>query len=99
MSSNIYVRLSINTAILVPFVFVVANPESASYWLAIPIFGWGFFALRQVLLLAPGGAMHIPVGPIQYLAVVVFGSMLCGAFGIIVLPVLIVVDIVRLVRK
>ena len=89
-------RIVLNAALLVPYFVVLSSGESASPVWGIPMLAWGFFAFRQLSKHLTFGFMHVPVSAIAYISVVLIGSVVCAPFGILVIPVWIIKDLVQL---
>ena len=96
---GILIKLIINVLLLIPYIAVMAfnDPRDPMIWPIFPMIIWGFFGFRALM----NGFLRI-TGLVVFDSLqgwgikYIIGSVLTGMFGIFVLPVLIVIQLVQL---
>jgi len=92
--------LAMNVLFMVPYVWIAVAGSSghqAPDWLGLPILIWGFLGFRWIARNLLGGTfMHVPVGVGQFFLVYGVGSILCAAFGLLIIPLLILYQVAQL---
>lgn len=95
--------LGMNVLFIVPYVWIIvagSAGQEAPDWLALPVLVWGFLGFRWIARNLLGGTfMHVPVGFGRFFLVYGIGSVLCAAFGILIIPVLMIYQVAQLLRR
>ena len=94
--SAIVARIFVNAAMLVPYGILLYGEEQASAWLVIPLLAWGVFAFGQIARFVAIPPYHIPVSSGGYLLTIFAGAIFCAVLGVVIIPILILIDLARL---
>ncbi|NCJ08069.1 hypothetical protein GS597_16450 [Synechococcales cyanobacterium C] len=93
-------QIIVNSLFLIPhIIFIIMGSESTPTWIFFPMILWGFFGFRwlmNVFFRFTNLTIFTSVtnGCITYIV----GSIVCGACGIVAIPIVIVADIIELLK-
>lgn len=94
------VGLSMNVLFMIPYVWIIVASSAGHQppdFLVLPVLVWGFLGFRWIARNLLGGTfMHVPVGFGQFFLVYGIGSVLCAAFGFLIIPILVVYQAAQL---
>ena len=89
-------RMATNFLSMIPYLFVLAKPEDASYLLLIPMLVWGGWAFREFSRAFDLGTTKVTVSFSEFGWIWLLGSMFFAIFGVVVIPFLLIGDAIRL---
>ena len=104
-------RIIINVLFLIPYIILLSsravggksfdagNPSGATMLMMVPIVIWGFIGYRWVLNAIASSTGHVPFASLQSHhrgLIAICLSLMCSGFGIIIIPVLILVQSIKL---
>lgn len=94
--SAIVARIVINAVMLLPYGVILLSDQQASAWWAVPLLIWGAVAFKHIASTIAIPLIHIPVSGVGYFFSLLAGAVFCAAIGIVIIPILILVDLGKL---